>query len=877
MHLTTLGDLLDRMPRLGRREAIRDGTGYRTRSVSYRQLRELIATYAEHFAERGLAKGDRIVLWAESCAEWVAAFWAGAALGVELVPLEARFSGEFTDSVARETGAALTLVDGGRDISGLTVSALRLTDFPAPKGQTEMPRTRIEPEDVLEIIYTSGTTGRPKGVVHRHKNICADLAPIAREMGRYTPFLRPFQPIRVLNLLPLSHMFGQALGLFIPVLLGGASVFSRELAPGRVLEVIRRERVTALVAVPRMIRQLGDHLQQRLDLPSPERVRESARSRPLFRIWRYRRVHSSLGWRFWALVVGGAELSAEVETWWRGLGFIPVQGYGLTEASPIVALNHPFRTRQGSLGKLLEGQEARIAEDGELLLRGDNISREYFGREGAAGGEDESGWLHTGDIVERDQEGRLYYRGRKKDVIVTGEGVNVHPEDVEQVLGRMPGVRDSAVVGAAGPDGEPRVHAVILSGGEGADPDHVLREANRRLEPHQKLGGVSVWPGDDFPRTPSTQKVLRREVARWVERGAEEAPPGESGETKTTPLRRALSRLTGLSPHGITEETDLARDLGLSSLDLVELSSLLESEYGIDADAALLAGDMRVDRLEAALREGGTSQADSGRETEEAGAEQSTQEPARYTPRELTYTPPRWARRSPFRWGRAAAQEAVLLPLFRIYTRFRALGREHLSEIRPPVILAANHASHMDTLAVLAALPLSWRRRLAPTMQLEFFRAHFFPAGHPYWRRIWSAFQYAVACGLMNGFPLPVTSGGLKGAFRYAGEMADNGYCPLIFPEGIMTPDGGIYPFRPGVALLAERLGLPVVPVALSGLFESFPYNARLPRPGRVTARIGAPLVYRGEEYTEFARRVEDSVTRLERDEASVSVQGVSS
>lgn len=859
MHLTTLGDLLDRMPRLGGREALRDSTGYRTRIFSYRELRDLIAAYAEYFAERGLTKGDRLILWAESCAEWVAAFWAGTALGVELVPLEARFSPEFVESVARETGAALILVDGGRDGSGLSVAALRLTELPASAGRAEIPRSPIGPEDVLEIIYTSGTTGRPKGVVHRHKNICADLNPIAREMAGYTPYLRPVQPVRILNLLPLSHMFGQALGVFIPVLLGGSSVFSRELAPGRVVEVIRRERVTALVAVPRMIRQLGDYLERRLALPSPDRVRESARSRSLFRIWRYRRVHFSLGWRFWALVVGGAELSSEVEAWWRGLGFIPVQGYGLTEASPIVALNHPFRTAQGSLGKLLEGQEARIAEDGELLLRGNNISREYFGQEDASRDGDEDGWLHTGDIVERDEEGRLYYRGRKKDVIVTAEGVNVHPEDVEPMVSRLPGVRDCAVVGAAGLDGDLRVHAVILS--DGADPDYVLREANRQLEPHQRISGVSVWPEDDFPRTPSTQKILRREVARWVEQGADETPK-EDKVTEASALRHALARLTGLPTHGITEETNLTRDLGLSSLDLTELASLLESDYGMDADAALLAGDMRVDRLEEALREGAT-QAGSGSGTGEAGVGRSKEETERYMPRELAYTPPRWARRAPLRWGRAAAQEAVLLPLFRISTRFRVQGREHLRDVRPPIIIAANHASHLDTLAVLAALPPAWRHRLAPTMQLEFFQAHFFPAGHPYWRRAWSAFQYAVACGLMNGFPLPVTSGGLKGAFRYAGEMADNGYCPLIFPEGIMTPDGGIYPFRPGVALLAERLALPVVPLALSGLFEAFPYNARLPRPGRVSARIGAPLVHEGEEYTEFARRVENSVARL--------------
>ncbi len=439
----------------------------------------------------------------------------------------------------------------------------------------------------------------------------------------------------------------------------------------------------------------------------------------------------------------------------------------------------------------------------------------------------------------------------------------MHPEDVEPVLNRMSGVRDSAVVEARGADGEPRVHAVLLpESGDGPDPDGILPEANRQLEPHQRLSGFDLWPGDDFPRTPSTQKVLRREVAKWVREGGRQSAEGEEEKDAST-LRSALSRLTGLPARNIGSETDLARDLGLSSLDLVELSSLLESEYGMDADAALLAGDMRVGRLEEALREGRGTQSGFGRGTDEAGVGQTSEEAERYRPRELAYTPPRWARRAPLRWGRAAAQEAVLLPLFRIYTRFRVQGREHLRQLRPPVILAANHASHLDTLAALAALPPSWRRRMAPTMQLEFFHASFFPQDQPLWRRTWSAFQYAVACGLMNGFPLPVSSGGLKGAFRYAGEMADHGYCPLIFPEGIMTPDGTIHPFRPGVALLAERLALPVVPLALSGLFQAFPYNARLPRPGRVEARIGAPLVYQGEEYAEFARRVEDSVARL--------------
>ena len=156
--------------------------------------------------------------------------------------------------------------------------------------------------------------------------------------------------------------------------------------------------------------------------------------------------------KFWAFIVGAAPLEAELESFWGELGFAVIQGYGLTETAPIVTLNHPFGTKRGSVGKAIAGVEVRIAEDGEILVRGDNVTTGYFNAAEETARAFEDGWFHTGDIGEVSADGQVFIRGRKKEMIVTPEGLNVFPEDVERVLNQLPGVRDSAVVGV-GPSG----------------------------------------------------------------------------------------------------------------------------------------------------------------------------------------------------------------------------------------------------------------------------------------------------------------------------------------------------------------------------------------------------------------------------------------
>ena len=195
-----------------------------------------------------------------------------------------------------------------------------------------------------------------------------------------------------------------------------------------------------------------------------------------------------------------------------------IQGYGLTETAPIVSLNHPFSTSKGSVGKAIAGVEVRIAPDGEILVRGDNVTTGYFNRDAATAEAFEDGWFHTGDIGEVDAQGRLFIKGRKKEMIVTPEGLNVFPEDVERVVAGLAGVRDVAVVGAR-TGAEERVHAVVVLD-PGIDPQAVVRQANLALLDHQKIRGISVWPSGELPRTEGTRKLRRREMHDWVATGA---------------------------------------------------------------------------------------------------------------------------------------------------------------------------------------------------------------------------------------------------------------------------------------------------------------------------------------------------------------------
>src|SRR5262249_18691078 len=291
----------------------------------------------------------------------------------------------------------------------------------------------------------------PKGVRLTHRNLLANITPLETEIKKYLKFERPFHPIRFLCLLPLSHVFGQFMGIFVPRLLFGEVFFQSHFNSSEIIATVKRERISVIAAVPRQLESLREKIER--DYSSRGELEKflgrfaSAEGKHfLRRWWIFRDVHRHFGWKFWAFVSGGATLDEETESFWQRLGFAVVQGYGMTETASLVTVSHPFKIRHGSIGKTLPGQELMLDASGEILVRGANVSSGYWrGAVQTMGGDE--GWLRTGDVGEMDAEGNIFFKGRKKDVIVTAAGLNVYPDDLEAALNRQPEVKTSCVIG----------------------------------------------------------------------------------------------------------------------------------------------------------------------------------------------------------------------------------------------------------------------------------------------------------------------------------------------------------------------------------------------------------------------------------------------
>ena len=815
-----------------RREFLVYDDGYRTRSYTYVEVADAARGFAARLQTAGLRKGDKIVFWSENRPEWVIALWGCLLNGSIAVPIDYRASNDFLESVARIVQPKLVLL--GDDValaeerSGeRAVWRLSDIDFRTGPAAAFTPVT-VARDDTVEIIFTSGATAEPKGVMLTHRNVLANIVPVEKEVQKYRKYGRPFSPIRFLNLLPLSHMFGQAMATFVPPMLGGVVVFMRGYNPSEIVRQIKSRRISVLVSVPKILDVLADHVAR---LYPAVREVPSQKEGVAKRWWRYRAVHRLFGLKFWSFVVGAAPLEASLESFWGRLGFLVVQGYGLTETAPIVTLNHPFSTSQGSVGKPIAGVEVKIAPDGEILVRGENVTTGYYGAPEATAAAFEEGWFHTGDIGERDEAGRLFIRGRKKEMIVTPEGLNVFPEDVERVLNTLPGVKDSAAIGVT-QDGQERVHAVLIVE-RGTDPDAVMRSANAHLADHQRIRAAHLWPSGELPRTEGTRKLKRHEIRAWLQTGA--APKSAAGTGSR--VGSVIERFTGGRPVAPGATLD---ELGLSSLERVEMMVALEEALNTSIDEAAFSGAATI-----------------------ADLERIATEPAAAAPPAEPVEFPSWNRGWPFRALRAVAQPGFLLPLARVFAWIRVSGLEQLRDIRGPVIFAANHQSHMDVPVILAALPARHRRRVATAMAKEFFKAHFFPDQFTRKQRVIRSLEYYLSAAFFNTFPLPQREAGALQTLRYAGELISHGFSVLIFPEGKRTDQGEISSFRPGVGMMAARLGVPVVPVRLEGVDRVLHQKWKMAKPGPVHVTFGPPMKLSGDDYQALATKVEEAVRKL--------------
>jgi long-chain acyl-CoA synthetase len=829
----TLLDFFEDLSRIERDFVVYDD-GYRAWTFTYGEIASASRAFAGRLRASGIRSGDKVILWCENRAEWLIVLWGCLLEGAILVPIDYRSStelvlriAEIVDARAIVVGEVEQALDTHRPV--WPVRDIRRAEVSRPASERS-----ANPADIAEIIFTSGATAEPKGVVLTHKNILANIVPIEREVAKYSKYARPFAPIRFLNLLPLSHMFGQSMATFIPPMLEGLTVFTRSFAPHDIVRQIHDRRISIVVCVPKMLEVLRDHVlriaPEAADPPPPG-------THWAKNWWRYRRIHRMFGFKFWAFVVGAAPLDPELERFWRRLGFLVVQGYGLTETAPVVTLNHPLRPSHGGVGKPLAGVEVKIAADGEILVRGENVTSGYYNANEESRTAFEDGWFHTGDIGELDASGHLHIRGRKKEMIVTPEGLNVFPEDVERVLNAIPGVRESAVVGApvAGSSSTTeRVQAVVVVDPD-VDLDDVVRQANSELQDHQKIRAVVPWTTGELPRTEGTRKLKRRELKQWLS-GREAVHPAAQG-------RSVIALLERFGAGGsITADTPIDA-LGLSSLERVELMIALEESFEVTVDEAQFAMAKTVGDLEALVRpiEGATPEA---REIE-------------------AFDLPSWNRSAPASLARRLSLPTWILPPMRLFVKLEVRGLENLRDLQGPVIFAANHQSHFDTPAILKALPARWRYRVAPAMLKEFFAPHFHPDQYPLGKRLTNSLNYYLASLFFAAFPLPQREAGARQALRYIGEVVESGYSVLIFPEGRRTENGEIVEFQRGVGLIASRLAVPVVPVRIAGLDRILHHTWTIPRYGRARVSFGPAMSLTGNDYAALAARVEEAVRTL--------------
>lgn len=487
-------------------------------SWTYAELQDASRRVATYLHEAGIKQGDRVVIWGASRPEWVAAFFGIQLIGGIVIPLDIRSAEDFFLRIVEQTQPSYIFV--GKDqqpaIGRATAPYTRLEELRqliegyAPYSEDAHV---VGPDDIAELVFTSGTTGNPKGVILTHKNIVSNVKMVQ-------PAILPSPRHRMLSLLPLSHMFEQTAGLFIP-LSGGASVtYTDSLRPDVIFRTMAMCHITNMNCVPQVLQLFRGAIEREIRKQGKyerwSQLHRLALRLPFaLRRFLFRPIHRRLGGAFEFFAVGGAFLDPELARWWEGLGVKVVQGYGMTEAAPVVTMNSLARRNPASVGSVPHGCEVMIAEDGEILVRGPQITPGYWQNDEATSAVIRDGWYHTGDLGQFDTHGDLYLRGRKKNMIALANGMKVYPEDVEQALMSQSGVKEVVVLGLnTGQDVE--VHAILLLDQDGTAPDAIVKGANRLLAPHQQVRGYTLWPDESFPLTP-TLKIKRAEVASRID------------------------------------------------------------------------------------------------------------------------------------------------------------------------------------------------------------------------------------------------------------------------------------------------------------------------------------------------------------------------
>jgi long-chain acyl-CoA synthetase len=892
--LNFFGRVASAADRFGDRPAIELVRAGALDTTTYGALVGEAAQFAAWLAAAGITRGDRVAILADNDARWVACYLGAIRMGAVGVPLDTAYKPPQVRAILDNSGARVLFttpryLDSARAAvaaPGARGPQLVLLTGRAPglAGPDEVgwaspvpPAADVEPDDAAVILYTSGTTADPKGVVLTHANLDA-------ERQAALAIVDVSEHDVVLGVLPLFHALAQMANLLLPLSAGARVVFLESVNSATLLEALQTRGVTIFACVPQFFYLIHQRVQAEVARAGALRrllfrtlvaanasVRDAAGWNPGRRI--FSRVHRVLGSRMRFLVTGGSRFDPVIGRGLYGLGFTVLNAYGLTETSGGATIVRPGDRFTSSVGQPFPGVEVRIADsrtatpelrssnidvrtsdlagssqqsDGEICIRGPIVMREYFNRPDATAEAVQNGWLQTGDLGRLDAQGRLYITGRKKEIIVLSSGKNLYPEEIEGHYGQSPFIKELCVLGLT-PPGQPaaeRLHAVIV-------PDDArlrergivnVRELIRfeleglavQLPAHKRILSYDIWL-DPLPRT-TTGKPRRHEIERRVRERAAAPPADERPLTDeerawlAEPGRQALvSAIASHLDRPVGPHSNLELDLNLDSMERVELLTLLEHRRGTrvaaGARAAIFTVRQLVDAVVAAEPAAGTPTA--------AGADVETATVWRAV---LSEPPaPELLQNLAARKTLVAAAGFVLVGVLglmaRLLLRYRVRGVEHLPRTGP-FLLSPNHQTYVDGFFLGAALPFRILRRLFFVGAAEYFETPF---------TAWFA-------RTLNIVPVDPDAS-LVSAMQAGAAGLRLGRVLVLFPEGERSIDGELKTFRKGAAILASELGVPIVPVALDGLYDlwprgrSFQWALLLPWHGRpVTLAFGAPL-----------------------------------
>jgi len=803
--------------------------------ITFREVKTRTESTAARLAAMGVKKGDRVVLSAHNHPDWAIAYFGILRAGATAVPVDAAMDAQGFVNIVRESGAMVVVRDDQVDekVGGAVRDAVPLyrgVDLHAVTEENATlaaPAVDVSDADVASLIYTSGTTGHPKGVQLTHANFTALIASLA-----------PIFPIgssdRVLSVLPLHHTFEFTCGLLLPFSRGARVMYLDELNGEKIAKALKLGRATAMVGVPALWQLLERRILSKVEDKGPvaEAIFEwggelnrkigKALGIDIGRLI-FGQVHEELGGHVRFLVSGGAALPKDTAKTFQGLGLHLTEGYGLTEASPVLTVAKAApNSPPGQVGKPIPGVTVKIQNPddqgvGEIIAKGPNVMLGYTDDAATREVIDDQGFLHTGDLGKFDKAGRLQIVGRVKDVIVTASGENVYPDDVENRLGKVDHIEELAIVGIEGSGGGERV-ACLATPAKDDSVDRTarmdratrsLREAISKL-PYNMQPAIVHLIDAPLPRT-ATRKVKRPEVRAMIGRLiAATARPAEH-DTGTSPVRQAIHAVIGKPLAQIHAHSTLQDELAFDSLTLTELLVALENRYGT-IDPASLTACRTVEDIEHLLADR-HAKAESRTKIIEGRNEKKGGEP------ETLQLP------EPVRAAAKGIMGRLQMGFYDRVMKPTVTGRGFIPHNRSTIVVS-NHSSHLDMGFVKYALGTYGENMVSLAAQDYFFEG--------------GGIVQAYFENLTNLVPLDRKQ--IRAAIRQAGEVIDRGETVLIFPEGTRSTDGEVQEFKALVGYLALTHNVDLLPLYLGGTFDSLKKGSMLPTKREIVARIGPPL-----------------------------------